>query len=601
MADNYLENQYERYQARKAAWERERKYKKIKKKITRPLPQPDDGHNVPSALYSDMLHSFHTPIHNIPLPERFTFPFCYTPHPLCVAAAKEVQEYLGMQEAWKEELAQGKMFGVLVVQTQEGGTGYLAAFSGILAGKNAHPFFVPPVYDLLQPQGFFKIEEEQISQINLHIRQLEEDAEYKRRAEQLASLQQTARTALEEAKRQMKAAKEQREERRRRAALPAGLPMTLEEENALIRESQFQKAEYKRMERAWNERIAPLQQAVSKHETDIQTLKNERKQRSAALQQKLFGQFKMLNCRGEARTLCDIFEQTVHKTPPAGAGECAAPKLLQQAYLHGWKPVAMAEFWWGESPKTEIRHHGHYYPACKGKCEPILKHMLQGLEVDDDPMRKALLSANAKELETVYEDEWLLVANKPAGMLSVPGKEDAVSVYSVMHERYPDADGPLIVHRLDMATSGLLIIAKSKQTHRHLQAQFQNRTVGKRYIAWLNGIIPQDKGTIELPLCPDPLDRPRQTVDAEHGKPAVTDFEVLERKDHHTRIAFYPRTGRTHQLRVHAAHPQGLHCPIIGDGLYGEKADRLYLHAEMLEFTHPATGVRIKITQKADF
>lgn len=547
-----------------------------------------------------MLHHFHTPVADIPLPERFTFPFCYTPHPLCVAAAKEVQAYLGLQEAWKEELAQGKMFGVLVVRTQEGETGYLAAFSGILAGSNVHPFFVPPVYDLLQPQGFFKIEEEQISQINTRIGLLEEDEEYKQQMQQLAALRQTAQETLEEAKRQMKRAKEKREERRREAALPNRAPMTPEEESALIRESQFQKAEYKRMERAWKERITPLQQTVSDYEADIQALKSERKQRSAALQQKLFEQFKMLNYRGEVKTLCDIFGQTVHKTPPAGAGECAAPKLLQQAYLHGWKPVAMAEFWWGESPKMEIRHHGHYYPACKGKCEPILGHMLQGLEVDENPILKELQSGK-KTLDIIYEDEWLAVVNKPAGMLSVPGKEDVVSVYSMMRERYPDADGPLIVHRLDMATSGLLVVAKTKQVHQNLQAQFKNRSVGKRYIALLQGNVSQDAGTVELPLCPNPLDRPRQMVHTGYGKPAVTDFEVLERKDNRTRIAFYPRTGRTHQLRVHAAHPLGLHCPIIGDELYGRKAERLYLHAEMLEFTHPVTGKRMSITQKADF
>ena len=547
-----------------------------------------------------MLHHFHTPVADIPLPERFTFPFCYTPHPLCVAAAKEVQAYLGLQEAWKEELAQGKMFGVLVVRTQEGETGYLAAFSGILAGSNVHPFFVPPGYDLLQPQGFFKIEEEQISQINTRIGLLEEDEEYKQQMQQLAALRQSAQETLEEAKRQMKRAKEKREERRREAALPNRAPMTPEEESALIRESQFQKAEYKRMERAWKERITPLQQTVSDYEADIQALKSERKQRSAALQQKLFEQFKMLNYRGEVKTLCDIFGQTVHKTPPAGAGECAAPKLLQQAYLHGWKPVAMAEFWWGESPKMEIRHHGHYYPACKGKCEPILGHMLQGLEVDENPILKELQSGK-KTLDIIYEDEWLAVVNKPAGMLSVPGKEDVVSVYSMMRERYPDADGPLIVHRLDMATSGLLVVAKTKQVHQNLQAQFKNRSVGKRYIALLQGNVSQDAGTVELPLCPNPLDRPRQMVHTGYGKPAVTDFEVLERKDNRTRIAFYPRTGRTHQLRVHAAHPLGLHCPIIGDELYGRKAERLYLHAEMLEFTHPVTGKRISITQKADF
>lgn len=549
---------------------------------------------------STLLHSFHTSVAGIPLPEKFTFPFCYTPHPLCVSAAEEVQDYLARQDGWQEELVQGKMFGVLVVETEKGEIGYLAAFSGILAGKSVHPFFVPPVYDLQQPQGFFKAEEEQISHINARIAQLETDAEYTKLLCQLTALQQTAGEALKEARQQMKAAKEKREERRRQASLPAGCRITPEEENALIRESQFQKAEYKRMERAWKARIAPLQQAVSTREACIQTLKAERKARSAALQQKLFEQFRMLNYRGEVKTLCDIFGQTVHKTPPAGAGECAAPKLLQQAYLHGWKPVAMAEFWWGASPKTEIRHHGHYYPACKGKCEPILKHMLQGLEVDENPMLKELQRTDRK-LETVYEDEYLAVVGKPAGMLSVPGKEDAVSVYSLMRRQYPDTDSPLIVHRLDMDTSGLLVIAKTKQVHQHLQAQFKNRSVRKRYIALLEGTVVPDKGRIELPLCPNPLDRPRQMVHTGYGKPAITDFEVLERKDNRTRIAFYPRTGRTHQLRVHAAHPLGLHCPIIGDGLYGKKAGRLYLHAETLEFTHPVTGEKISITQAPDF
>lgn len=319
------------------------------------------------------------------------------------------------------------------------------------------------------------------------------------------------------------------------------------------------------------------------------------------MQQKLFEQFGMLNYRGELKNLCEIFGQTVHKTPPAGAGECAAPKLLQQAYLHGWKPIAMAEFWWGDSPKTEIRHHGHYYPACKGKCEPILQHMLQGLQVEENPMLKRM-QVPSQNLEIVYEDPWLSVINKPAGMLSVPGKEDAVSVYSLMREQYPEADGPLTVHRLDMATSGLMLIAKTKRVHQNLQAQFKNRLVRKRYVALLEGIVPKDKDTVDLPLCLNPLDRPRQMVHTEHGKPAITDYQVLERLDgKRTRIAFYPRTGRTHQLRIHAAHPLGLHCPIIGDELYGEKADRLYLHAEYLEFTHPITGETVRITKEAEF
>ncbi|MCR6506942.1 pseudouridine synthase [Bacteroides sp. KH569_7] len=542
-----------------------------------------------------MLHRFTTSITDIPLPERFTYPFCYTPHPLCILAAKEVQSYLTRQTAWKDELRQGKMFGVLIVQTEHGETGYLAAFSGILAGKNLHPFFVPPVYDLLQPQGFFKIEEENISSINRNIRQLENDKAYAALSAELARTIQSAEDILATAKAQLKEAKTAREQRRKEKELNA------QEEAELIRESQFQKAEYKRLERSWKARITTLQTQTEDWERRISALKSERKTRSAALQQKLFEQFGMLNYRGEVKNLCEIFGQTVHKTPPAGAGECAAPKLLQQAYLHGWKPIAMAEFWWGDSPKTEIRHHGHYYPACKGKCEPILQHMLQGLQVEENPMLKRM-QVPSKNLEIVYEDSWLSVINKPAGMLSVPGKEDAVSVYSLMRGQYPEADGPLTVHRLDMATSGLMLIAKTKRVHQNLQAQFKNRLVRKRYVALLEGIVPKDKDTVDLPLCLNPLDRPRQMVHTEHGKPAITDYQVLERLDgKRTRIAFYPRTGRTHQLRIHAAHPLGLHCPIIGDELYGEKADRLYLHAEYLEFTHPITGETVRITKEAEF
>ena len=541
-----------------------------------------------------MLHRFTTSISDIPLPERFTYPFCYTPHPLCVMAAEEVQNHLSKQSDWQEELSQGKMFGVLIVQTEDGSIGYLTAFSGILAGKNIHPYFVPPVYDLLQPQGFFKIEEENISAINRRIRRLEEDKKYIDLRSNLTQTTQSAQDALSIAKIQLKEAKEKRELLRKTGQLDA------KEEADLIRESQFQKAEYKRLERSWKDKIASLQVEAGNWEKQIQELKAERKVRSAALQQQLFEQFRMLNYRGEVKTLCDIFEQTVHKTPPAGAGECAAPKLLQQAYLHHWKPIAMAEFWWGNSPKNEVRHHGYFYPACKGKCEPILRHMLQGLEVEANPMQQEAERGNEK-LNIVYEDQWLLIINKPAGMLSVPGKERQTSIYDLVRKAYPEAEGPMIVHRLDMATSGLLIIAKDKKTHQHLQAQFKNRSIRKKYIALLDGIVPEDESTIELPLCPNPLDRPRQMVDTQYGKPAITYYQVLERTDKYTRIAFYPHTGRTHQLRVHAAHPSGLHCPIIGDELYGKKDKRLYLHAEYLAFTHPITFERIEIRAKIPF
>ena len=540
-----------------------------------------------------MLHHFTRSIAHIALPDKFTYPFHYTPHPLCVMAADEVQVYLQHQAQWQDELQQGKMFGVLIVQTTEGEIGYLAAFSGILARKNIHPYFVPPIYDLLQPDGFFKKEEEHISVINHRIRELEEDTSYQKCRQALE--EETARCSqlLSQAKAKLKAAKELRDRRRQTEQLSES------EQAAMIRESQFQKAELKRLERSLKEHLSSLQKETDTYVSQIEALKNERKSRSATLQQQLFEQFRLLNARGEVKDLCSIFAHTVHKIPPAGAGECAAPKLLQYAYFHHYRPVAMAEFWWGDSPKAEIRHHGHYYPACKGKCEPILGHMLQGLEVEENP----LLEDNHRTtvLDIIYEDDYLLIVNKPAGMLSVPGKETADSVYSRIRHLYPDATGPLVVHRLDMATSGLLLIAKTKEVHQNLQAQFSNRSIKKRYTALLEGIVSNEEGTIDLPLCLNPLDRPRQIVDKEHGKPAITRYRVLARTESQTLVAFYPLTGRTHQLRVHSAHSLGLHCPIKGDELYGSKADRLYLHAESLEFTHPVSKEKVTIEVKADF
>lgn len=540
----------------------------------------------------DKFHHFSRPVSHISLPEQFTYPFHYSPHSLAITAAEQVQVYLRSRNDWEKDLEQGKMFGVLIVQTVTGETGFLTAFSGILAGKNLHDYFVPPIYDLQQPQGFFRVEEDRITAINIRIRQLQTDKDYIACKDRLDETIRRANRSIEEAKEQLKASQRNREAKRQ--ANPGESELT-----AMIRESQFQKAELKRLKQQWNERIEALQSEVKAFESIIEKLKTERKNRSAALQQQLFEQFRILNARGEIRDLCDIFSETEQKTPPAGAGECAAPKLLQYAYLHHLKPIAMAEFWWGNSPKAEIRRHGYYYPACKTKCEPILNHMLQGLNVEANPLTNNI-HCNT-ELEIIWEDEWLVAVNKPAGMLSVPGKMDIDSVYQRLVTRYPDATGPMIVHRLDMATSGLLLIAKTKAVHQNLQAQFKNRTVKKRYIALLDGSIPFDEGTIDLPLCPDPQDRPRQIVNEEYGKPAITNYHVLERSPKHTRIAFYPLTGRTHQLRVHAAHPQGLNTPIIGDELYGKKADRLYLHAESLEFIHPVTGQTILLENKAEF
>lgn len=608
-----------------------------------------------------MIHFFKKSVSHLALPEKFTYPFHYTPHPLCVLAAEEVKKYIASRKEWQEELASGKMFGVLIVQTDNGITnneenqiGYLAAFSGNLAGKNLHPYFVPPVYDLLQPEGFFKIEEEQISAINIRIRELENSGSYLNSKEKWKIETEQAKAVLNQAKAELKMAKEAREIRRQSSP-----ELSEEEQASLIRESQYQKAEYKRLEKKWKKRLEELETEVRHFDIEIERLKTERKERSAALQRKLFEQFRMLNALGEVKDLYTIFEQTIQKVPPAGAGECALPKLLQYAYLHQLKPLAMAEFWWGDSPKNEIRHHGYYYPSCKGKCEPILQHMLQGLEVDENPLLNPV--HEEEELEIVFEDEWLLVVNKPVGMLSVPGKaEDRDSVYHRLKKKYPEATGPMIVHRLDMATSGLLLVAKTKEVHQDLQAQFANRSIKKRYVAVLDGtIIKTEKetkpiaekailiaketvstkktakaertgrtGRIELPLCLNPLDRPRQMVSRKHGKEAITEYQIISESEKntsesentfnesnridesersinesrkYTRIIFYPLTGRTHQLRVHAAHPEGLGCPILGDELYGKKADRLYLHAEYIEFRHPIYGNILCIQKEADF
>ena len=529
------------------------------------------------------------------LPRLFTYPFHYTPHPLCLRAAAEVQQYLASQSAWAEELQRGKMFGVLVVKSPEGEVGFLAAFSGNLCGTNNLPYFVPPVYDLLSPNSFFPEEERKIDEINAVINRLINHPDYLSRKEKLSQFVRETETELSAFRQEIREAKRRREERRRQSP-------SEEELAAMVRESQFQKAELKRRERKAKEAIHNFQQDINRYEDAINRLKEERHRRSVALQMRLFRAFQMRNALGETRDLCDIFRETPQAIPPAGAGECAAPKLLQYAYLNGFEPLAMAEFWWGDSPKGELRRHGHFYPACRGKCLPILTFMLQGLNVEPDPLTA---EAEAEHIPIIiYEDEWLAVVDKPAGMLSVPGKGEACSVQTWAKKQFSSTTGPLVVHRLDMATSGLLLIAKNKEIHQNLQAQFKNKTVRKRYIALLDGRPAEHEGFISLPLLPDPLDRPRQVVSHEHGKPAITRYEVLAYDDPQpgiTRIAFYPQTGRTHQLRVHAAHPEGLNAPILGDALYGKPGARLYLHAERLEFIHPATHQSLCIESPAEF
>ena len=542
-----------------------------------------------------MIHFFKQNIEGISLPEKFTFPFHYTPHPLTRIAAGEVRSYLSTRLDWQDEIGKGKMFGVLVVRTSDGSIGYLAAFSGNLAGSNMHDFFVPPVYDLLNPDGYFRKEEAEISALNRRISDISKSDSYILAKKDLEDTKLQASSFLALAKEELKRGKKERDEKR------ANGNLSPEELDVLVRESQFQKAEYKRLENSWKERLNEVEQKVKAFDTEILQLKQERKTRSAALQLWLFKQFDMFNAKGEHKDLCEIFKDTPQGLPPAGAGECALPKLLQYAYLYGLQPLAMGEFWCGMSPKDEIRHDGYFYPSCKGKCEPILKHMLVGLDVELNPLAEDLFKDTP--LNILYEDEWIVAVEKPSGMLSVPGKNDLDSVQQRLRLMYPDATGPLVVHRLDMATSGILLAAKDKDVHARLQSKFETKSISKEYIAILDGVPSQECGIIDLPICLNPLDRPRQMVDFENGKPAITEYKVECIKNGQAKVVFKPHTGRTHQLRVHSAHVSGLGCPISGDELYGnpESASRLCLHASRLVFRHPVSDKEIEIVSPSPF
>ena len=452
-----------------------------------------------------------SPLHplttDIPKPERFTYPFCYEPHPLCLLAAEEVK-----QEIERIHPSEGKMFGVLVVSPPESGGvpegrgglnkgqdfpfSFLAAYSGLLEGRNDWPYFVPPVFDAQDPNGYFKTKEREISQ---------------------------------------------------------STPLT----------------------------------------------PHSSKKMSQDLQLWLFHQYRMLNARGEEKDLVDIWQdyhcspriRKKYPLPPGGTGDCCAPKLLQYAFQHGLKPLCMAEFWWGPSPKSEIRHHGQFYPTCRGKCKPILTWMLQGLDVDPSPDENGFPHLEPK---VVYEDDAIAVIDKPAGLLSIPGRTEDYSVATWAQQRWPGAQP---AHRLDMWTSGILLIAKTNEVYQNLQKQFTDHTVKKKYLAVVEGVPAKEHGIIDLPLLCDPLNRPRQVVDYEHGKRAITEYRVLSPP----LIALWPHTGRTHQLRMHCAHPDGLGCPIKGDELYGTKSDRLYLQAQAISFVHPVTGKKMHFELLPDF
>ena len=544
-------------------------------------------------MLSDKLHRFVDDVSGIVLPERFTFPFHYVPHPLCKTAAAQVMQYVDGRADWQSELRQGKMLGVLVVCDADGQLGFLAAFSGNLAGAVQHSYFVPPVYDLLQPDGEFKRGEQEITAINRQIDQLLNDAILQQLRDLLQRACAERDTELEQYRALMAESKLRRDSARQSEQVSP------ETERQLIAESQFQKAELKRLRRRWQERIAQIQDQLDALQARINALKAQRKAMSEALQERIFRLFVVRNAYGESLDLIEVFNRYYGESvvPPSGAGECCAPRLLQYAYLSCLKPVCMAEFWYGDSPVGEVRHHGHYYPACSSKCKPILDFMLQGLDVEPNPLE----TQSSAPIRVLYEDEWLLAVDKPAGVLSAPGKLDVDSLPQLLMRERPGTQLH-VVHRLDMATSGVLLLAKSMEMCKALQHLFATRKVKKCYVAWLEGNVKQDEGTISLPLRPDLDHRPFQLVDEVHGKQAITRYEVLERSEGRTRVLFNPLTGRTHQLRLHAAHSRGLNAPIVGDLLYGNgTGGQLMLHAQSLSFTHPVSGQQLTITAPAPF
>ena len=566
---------------------------------------------------------FHPILSEQPLPARFNNPFDYEPDALCRAAVKLLQADLPI------EPIEGKMYGVLIVE-REGEIGYLQAYSGQMADEGED--FVPAVFDYLQPNGYFKIHEAEITQLNKQIAQLKASTAYRQAKENLKTIREEAEKNIEEARRVMQGAKFLRDKRRKEAFISE------EERNEMTRQSQFLKAELHRKKQAYAEQITAAQTAVNDFQDQITAWKRERKMKSDRLQRWLFSQFSLVNAHGERKNLLDIFRDyylknspartkaahaiaatpAEHSTkesfapsllPPSGAGECCEPKLLQYAFLHGYKPISMAMFWWGPSPKTEVRQNGYYYPACNGKCKPILEWMLEGIDIENkghneaENETKTTLSTDVKIL---YEDDYLAVVAKPLGLLSVPGKGCQPSVYSILKKRWEGMSDVFMVHRLDMATSGLLVVARNAEIHKALQAQFIERTVKKKYVALLPLSILDKQlpasGRIELSLSSDPNDRPRQRVDTANGKPAITEYRIIgkttygKKDTEAVKIELYPLTGRTHQLRIHCAHPDGLGTPIIGDSLYGQRSERLWLHAEYLEFTHPITQERMSFT-----
>ncbi|WP_448564684.1 pseudouridine synthase [Thalassotalea ganghwensis] len=550
--------------------------------------------------------SFKQDITGFELPKKFNYPHYYQPHPLTALAAKELQDYLTTQQEWRHDFgltdndspeAIGKMFGVLLVQNSTGEIGYLSAFSGKLADSNHIGRFVPPIYDLLAKESVYQQQNQRINELNQQITALKQSKDISIAEGKLSRLKSNADKALQQFNDIAKKAKLARQSKR--SQLEQSKPANYQEQLGLLaKESVAYKVKLKHLKNYWQMEIDNLAQDLSQKLSTIESLKQQRLFLSSELQTRIFEQYQFLNTQLETKSINQLFSAAAHP-PPAGTGECAAPKLLQYAFQYQLKPLAFAEFWWGKSPKSAIRQHGNFYPACMGKCQPILMHMLNGLEVEENPLQQ-INTANLS-LEVIYSDQDIVVINKPSELLSVPGKYIKDSAFQRVKALYPHASGPMVVHRLDMSTSGLLLFTLNPTAHKRIHQQFIRREVKKRYVAVITQCIDQQSGTIELPLRGDLYDRPRQLVCFEQGKPASTDWQLISSTESQSRLYLYPKTGRTHQLRVHCAHPQGLNAPIVGDDLYGKAERRLHLHAEQLTIIHPRTQKPITFNCAPDF
>jgi len=523
----------------------------------------------------------------------------YEPHKIALVAAKELENNIN-ESNWEHNFYDnrpdltplGKMFGVLVVQNENKELGYLSAFSGKMGESVLIEPFVPPVFDRLTEKSYFLKEQDILNEMNAKVIELENNSDYLSWKSLYENEKVYSQNIIFKEKEFIKKSKAKRAQLKKNKLIDTEI-------KALNNQSISEQLRLKRLKRFWRKRIEYIQEKISEFENQISLIKKKRKETSNNLQKRLFSEYKFLNYNNEWESLWNIFKNTPTNTPPSGAGECCAPKLLQFAYLNKFKPIALAEFWWGISPNSIIRKHKHFYPACKGKCQPILGHMLKGLNIDSNPLLSEVKPLG--DIEILFQDKYIIVINKPSGLLSVPGKELKDSVELRLTERFKSEFTPKLLHRLDMATSGVMIFAKTKRAHKNLQKQFLSRKIKKKYIALLDGELNNNKGEIELPLRVDLENRPYQMVCYEHGKPAHTKYEVIEVRNGKTLVHFYPITGRTHQLRVHASHKKGLNTPILGDILYGKRDERLYLHAEKISFLHPIENKEMSFSIEAKF